>query len=363
MKALAYGVGKGVIADRSYNTIAEVTAGNGYAADIHEFKVDNNGDALIAIYQPIIPEGWTPTSGEPRLIDAIIQRIDIKTGLVKWEWHALGNIPIEDGHVPPTNGFLDPFHINSIEGQKDGTVITSMRDTCAIYKVDEETGQIVWTLGGNSSSFAMGPGATFCFQHDARMLSKNRISLFDDEAGPPVLAQTSRGLILNLDARRMTATVANEYVRPQNTLANSEGSVQKLKDGDVFVGFGSEPNFSQFSFDGTMNFDAALPVDDGSYRALRGEWDAKPQTTPDAAAVRTSPSHVTVYASWNGATRVASWRVLAGNSTTPLSPAGAAAWSGFETSIPVSTTADTFKVQALNARGKVLATSAAAIAP
>jgi hypothetical protein len=72
---------------------------------------------------------------------------------------------------------------------------------------------------------------------------------------------------------------------------------------------------------------------------------------------------VTVYASWNGATRVAPWRVLAGNSEDSLSPAGAAAWSGFETSIPVSTTAGMFKVQALNSKGKVVATSAAATAP
>ena len=47
----------------------------------------------------------------------------------------------------------------------------------------------------------MGPGAAFCFQHDGRMLSRNGIGLFDDEAGPPILASTSRGLILSLDDR------------------------------------------------------------------------------------------------------------------------------------------------------------------
>jgi len=379
VKALAFGVGKGVILDRSYHTLAEVNAGNGFPMDIHEFQVDKDGNALIDSYQPIHPAGWVP--GQPMLVDSIIQQIDIATGLVKWEWHAYGHIPTTDAYFPPANGSFDPFHVNAIQQQPDGNIVASMRDTSAIYKIDETTGNIIWTLGGKESTFDVGPENTPCdptgaipcappvnpnrfyFQHDVRMLSNDTVSLFDDESGPPIFAPTSRGVIMKLDFTNKTASVTSQYARPTNTLADSEGSTQKLNSGDVFVGFGSEPNFSQFSADGTMNFDAALPVDDGSYRTLRANWDGMPDTLPAAAAVRTSPTDVSIYASWNGATKVKSWRVLAGGNADSLKKVASAAWSGFETSIPVSGTATAFEVQALDSCGKVLATSAVVTAP
>ena len=87
------------------------------------------------------------------------------------------------------------------------------------------------------------------FQHDAHMLARNRVSLFDDEAGPPFKAPSSRGLILALDLRHRTARVARQYRRPGTTLAQSEGSVQTLPNGNAFVGFGSTEFFSEFSAD------------------------------------------------------------------------------------------------------------------
>jgi hypothetical protein len=64
-----------------------------------------------------------------------------------------------------------------------------------------------------------------------------------------------------------------------------------------------------------------------------------------------------VYASWNGATRVASWRVLAGPSADQLKPATTATKAGFETAIAVSQNYQVYKLQALDAKGKVLGTS------
>src|SRR5262249_41670540 len=80
-------------------------------------------------------------------------------------------------------------------------------------------------------------------------------------------------------------------------------------------------------------------------------------TTPPSGAVRQSGGKVTVYASWNGATQVASWRGLAGSSPDSLSAVTTTAKSGFETTIPVSGSYQVFKVQALDASGMVLGTS------
>src|SRR5262249_9708438 len=159
-------------------------------------------------------------------------------------------------------------------------------------------------------SFRLGPGARFNFQHDAEMLPGNRVSLFDDEAGPPQKAPYSRALILKLDLRRHRATVADAFHRATDTSAQSEGSVQSLAGGNVFVGFGSTPFFSQFAADGRLLFDASLPQDDGSYRAYRFAWHGRPATAPVAAVQRTAPDAAAVYASWNGASDVARWEIV-----------------------------------------------------
>jgi hypothetical protein len=358
----AFGLGAGVIADTAYGTVRSVRTGNGYPADLHEFVITPTGDALFTVYSPIMVHlvGTAPGALSP-LLDAIVQEVDIRTGLVVWEWHALGHIPLTDSYATPaTSADFDAFHINSIQPLSSGRLLISARDTSAIYEIDRASGRILWKLGGKASSFRLSRGARFYFQHDAQMLPHDRVSLFDDEAGPPFEAPSSRGLILALDLRRRTARVVRQYHRPGgHTLAQSEGSVQTLPGGNVFVGFGSTPFFSEFSASGKVLFDAQLPTDDGSYREYRFPWSATPRTRPVAVARRSSSSRVSVYASWNGATTVARWQVLAGASAAALAPVASVPDRGFETRIDIDASAGVLKVRALSSSGRVLSSSAA----
>jgi hypothetical protein len=141
--------------------------------------------------------------------------------------------------------------------------------------------------------------------------------------------------------------VVSEYRRPADTSAQSEGSLQTLPNGNRFVGFGAQPFFSEFTAGGRLLFDATLPQDDGSYRAYRFPWRATPRTRPDVVV-----QNGAVYVSWNGATDVARWQVLAGGSVV-----ASARKTGFETRIALPSSASTVTVRALNAKGHVLATS------
>jgi hypothetical protein len=355
----AYGLGKGVIANRSYRTVRTVHAGNGYQMDIHEFTLAPGGSALFTVYSPVLVHlPGTPPGELSPLLDAIVQQVDIRTGLVMWEWHSYGHIPLADSYATPENSrSYDAFHLNSIQALPRGRVLLSARDTSAVYKVDRATGRIIWTLGGKASDFRMRNGAGFWLQHDAQLLPGHRISLFDDEAGPPQKAPASRGLILKLDRHRGTAKVEAAYRRSDDTSAQSEGSVQTRPNGNVFVGFGSTPFFSEFSAGGRLLYDASLPQDDGSYRVYRFGWQATPRTSPVAAVQSTGPSRVSVYASWNGATAVARWQVLAGPTAGSLQPIGSAPADGFETRIDLPSSASTFKVRALDSEGHVLGSS------
>jgi hypothetical protein len=169
----------------------------------------------------------------------------------------------------------------------------------------------------------------------------------------------SRGLILQINKRRHKATLVREFARSTSTSAQSEGSLQRLPGGDVFAGFGSEPFFSEFSPRGHLVLDASLPVDDGSYRTYRFPWSARPRTTPTVVAHRAGGSTVSVYASWNGATGIAKWQLLAGSSPTSLARAATVRRTGFETRIDLNSSAGFFAVRAIDSKGRVLGRSAA----
>ena len=103
--------------------------------------------------------------------------------------------------------------------------------------------------------------------------------------------------------------------------------------------------------------DGVLPGSDLSYRATVEPWVGLPLSPPVGAA-RAANGKTTVYASWNGATEVVSWRVLAGPGAGPLTVVANAAKSGFETAIPLPHSYKSFKVEALSANHRVIGISA-----
>jgi Arylsulfotransferase (ASST) len=355
--SLGYGQGEDVIVNHAYHEVARVRAGNGYFADLHEFQLTPQGTALITVYKPVLAD--LRSVGGPRdalMVDSIVQEVDVKTGLVMFEWHALGHVPLTASHATPGGPYpFDFFHINSIQLLPNHNLLISARNTWAAYQISTQTGGVVWELGGKTSTFKMGPGTNFAYQHDARQQPDGTISLFDDEDNPKQ-APESRGLVLSVNPTARTATVARQYTHPTPLLANSQGNTQLLPNGDALIGWGAEPYFTEFSPTGQVLFDAHLPSSTDTYRAFRAVWSGTP-TDPPAVAARTAGSGVKVYASWNGATGVTAWEVLAGPKVRSLRPSARAARTGFETTISLKSGDRYFAVEALDAKGRTLATS------
>ncbi len=348
-----------VIMDSSYRTVATLHAGHGYATDTHEFKLTPQDTALIAAFHRV--KANLTSIGGPKdgiVDDDIVQELDIKTGRVLWEWHSYGHVPLRASYTRPSASRpFDYFHLNSVQRLPDGNVLVSARSTWAIYEVSRRTGRILWTLGGKDSSFNLGPGAGFSWQHDAR-LHGHTLSLFDDASdGPSQQADQSSAKVLSLNMRRMTATLVHRYTHSPGLLAVSQGSAQALPNGDVFVGWGADPEFSEYSPSGRQIFNGSFALGVNSYRAYRFPWTGQPSSSP-ALAVSSSGAAVTIHTSWNGATQVAAWRVMGGNSATSLAPVAQAARTGFETTIYLNSSLNYFAVQALDAQGSVLGTSA-----
>ena len=129
--------------------------------------------------------------------------------------------------------------------------------------------------------------------------------------------------------------------------------------GNAFVGWGSAPYLSEYGGDGELLFDARFPREVESYRAFRFPWKGAPEGRPAVAAASGTEDRVTAYASWNGATEVAGWEVLAGPAPDDLLPLGSAPRKGFETAISFRTREPYVAVRAKDRSGRTLAASEA----
>lgn len=353
--------GEVVVCDSRYQEVARVVAANGLRTDFHEFFIAPDGTAYLTAYQ-LITADLSAVDGPKhgKLLEAWIQGIDLLTGDLVFEWRSSDHIDLSEtysGYLA-SEPFFTPVHLNSIDLLPDGNLLVSGRWTSTIYKVDRATGEILWRLGGKKSDFSLGPGVHFAFQHDARWHPGDVLSMFDNESAPPQ-AKQSRGLVLRVTEKKKTATFLHAYTYPGVLLlCGSQGSVQFMPNGDVFVGWGSQPYFTQYRHDGKPVLNGRFE-DGTSYRAFRHPWTGTPAERPAIAVERRSKDALRVYASWNGATEVARWSVIGGPSRRSLTKLGTAARAGFETTIEVSAPAGVRFVaaRAVDKSGRVLATS------
>jgi hypothetical protein len=356
-----YGQGEYVIFDHSYRQIARFRAANGYEGDHHEFLITPQDTALITIYTKV-PMDLSGVGGpvDGLVLEGMVQELDIQSGKLIFEWHSLDHIGLEESMYEPSaelKGAFDYFHINSIDPMAGGYLLISARRTSAVYKVDRNSGEIIWRLGGKYSDFDMGYGARTDWQHDARCHPDGTITIFDN--GGVQKDVQSRGIVVEVDEDNMSATLVGEYTHPDKILAATQGNLQVLPNGNVFVGWGSEPFYSEFGQDGKLLYDASFPSQVESYRAFRFPWKGQPEDRPAVVAEAGPDDGVTIYISWNGATEVDTWQVLAGGSPDKLEPAGSATRRGFETTVTLSTSEPYVAVEARDGSGRVLGTSEA----
>jgi len=356
-----HGLGEYAIVDRNYRQIASVRAGSGFNGDLHEFQLTDHDTALITVFHERQTD-LSAVGGSPNgwIWEGVAQEIDIATGKLLFEWHSLDHVPVTDGYYPiiwdgETYGTrklpFDYFHINSVHKNAAGDYLISSRTTHTVYKVDGKTGKIIWQLGGKHSDFSFGPGASFKWQHCVRFQGTNRISIFDNH-----MTGHSRGILLDLDEKSHRATLRQEYVSPEKILAPYQANMEILGNGNVFIGWGDSPYFTEFAADGSVLYHAGWRGGGNSYRAYRCEWHAQPVDKPIVIAEYGGNDTITAYVSWNGATEVASWRLETGDTATALTRSHQGRRAGFETSFTLPT-AKYIRALALDSSGTVIGTS------
>lgn len=349
------------IANDHYQIIATIDDGQTPGANIHDFRLTDDGHAWITIYQPMKTD-LTSVGGatDATMYDAVVKEIDVRTGATLFEWKAFQHIPITDSFISPSDtvdnsgGVYDPYHLNSIAFAPDGNLILSMRHTSTIYKVDATTGTVIWRLGGKRSSFTLGTGVQFSFQHDAQMQDAQTLRLFNNNTDGETTNGASSIEWIHLDTATHTATSVRNQTHPSNLKSGAMGNAQLLPNGNVFGSWGTGAHIAEFTPAGQMVYDATL-APAGSYRAFYQPWSATPLDSPDIAI---TDDKKILHAHWNGATEVSKWRVLHSATDTDMTPVTTADWKGANTPITLPEAASGYyQIEALDTDGKVIGRS------
>ncbi len=282
------GLAKG--SDYIYNDqlqqIATVNAGNGLSADGHEFLITPQDTALILSYSTATAD-LTSIGGPANqtVIDGTVQEIDIPTGKVLFQWNSQDHVPYSQSEQPLPASASTPwdwFHINAVHLDTDGNLLIDARNTWTTYKVDRHSGDLIWQLGGKASSFKLQPAPgqvldasneLFAWQHDPEAIGDDEYTFFDNESTGTAQLAHSRAITVKLNEWSHTATLVASDNQPEGLLAPSQGNAQTTAEGDLFVGWGALPYFSEFDSSGNLIFNAQFPAGVNTYRAYLQAWN------------------------------------------------------------------------------------------
>jgi hypothetical protein len=357
-----FGVGKVgdyVIADSSYREIARFSSARHRRPDFHEVLLTDAGTLLVTAYETRAAD-LTAVGGPSNgfVYGGVVQELAVPSGRLLWEWRSLDHVPITETVSDQLGSPFDYFHINAIEVDHEGNLLVSARNTSALYKVARRTGRILWRLGGKRSDFSMGKGTHFAFQHDARLHEGGRtISLFDNGPRDPGVRPESRAIVLAVDQRRRQVTLKRDIRHQRPLFAFATGSNQLLPNTHRLVTWGITGWFTEYDRHGEVCFDAHLPGNGQNYRVFRFPWAGKPQVPPAFKAYRHGAGAARFYASWNGATELAAWRLETGSRLGALRPGEVHPKRGFETSFAIPPRTRYAAAVALDANGRPLARS------
>lgn len=269
--------------DSSYSVVDSFTTGNGYPLNIHDFQLLPNGHALLLATDPqIIRMDTIVVGGDTAAIvlGAIIQEVDASKNVI-FQWRSWDHYQITDAteNINLTSHTIDYVHANAVELDNDGNILLSSRNMDEITKINRQTGEIIWRLGGvqsrNNQFKFISDTRTFSHQHDIRRLSNGNVSLYDN--GSLLVPQYSRALEYELDENNKEATSVWKFSYDPTIYKNVMGNMQRLLNGNTIIGWGGyfssdRRAISEVDVDGSVALEISLPDTFTNYQAFKFPW-------------------------------------------------------------------------------------------
>lgn len=270
--------------DKNFNRIDEYSASAGYGTDEHECQVLENGNYLLFGVRSIsVDMSYLGGSRSANVSETTIQEYTSDHELI-FNWPALEHLDPADmigwcdpGQADPTSSSFRFPHMNAIDIDEDGNILLSSRHLSEVTKIDRQTGEIIWRLGGANSDFTFVNDDLdgFRMQHDVRSLGNNHYTVFDN--GNIHNPSQSRAVEYVLDLDKKTATLVWEFRGPEgrNFYTHYMGNNQRLPNGNVFINWvtSGNPKAMEVTPDGQVVYEMNWVDRYDTYRTFRFPWD------------------------------------------------------------------------------------------
>jgi hypothetical protein len=252
---------------------------NGYKADYHDIQLLQNGGYILQAYDSInVNMSEIVSGGNPNaiVIYLIIQEFDQNKNLI-FEWNAWDHLNIADyTNLDLTRLRLTWMHGNSIEVDQDLHLLVSNRRSSEILKIDRNTGDVLWYLGGPNNDFTITNDSFngFSKQHDVRRLSNGNILLFDNgnEHQPPI----SRVVEYSVNEINKSINLVWEFYHPEQLLGLAMGSAQRLPNQNTLINWGIVNNngaiITEVDYDKNIVLEIRYPLGVRCYKVRKEDW-------------------------------------------------------------------------------------------
>jgi len=357
-----------IMMNSHYQVVDHYQAGDGYFADLHDLQILPNGNALLMAYDAETIDMSKIVEGgkvNATVTGLIIQELDPSKNVL-FEWRSWDHFSIFDSTSSLTDQDIDLIHGNSLALSNDGNLLLSSRDLSEVTKINLQTGDVMWRLGGKENMFNFINSQTFANQHDVRQLPDGNLTVFDNQ-GTQESPAPSEGMEYKIDESSKTVTQVWGFTHTPPVFAAFLGDVQRLTDGDTVLGWGAPSQATGYSFvsmtevnpNNQTIFELIFDQPYVSYRAFRFPWQGKP-ASPPVLSYKVDGNALTLGYSWNGATGVSLYQVYGGSSVQALDFIEESQKSDFETQSHFTNLPQGecyFQVAALDDSGKEMARS------
>lgn len=262
-----------------YELVDSIAVKYGYNTDFHELIFDKNGHAILFAYDKqridmsVIVSGGQP---EARVYGLILQELDINKEVI-FQWRGWDHLEMTNSadYVDLTQVGIDYVHGNSIMIDHDNNLVLSLRNYNEVAKIDRETGEFIYRLGGKANEFTIsGDPHEFYSQHDARILNNGHLTLFDN--GAHRNPKFSRVVEYQLDESLKTANLVWQYSPTPSFYAGSMCNAQFLPNNNWLVSWAgwSGRAFSEVTPAGEILNEFFFENGGRSYRVLKDHWES-----------------------------------------------------------------------------------------
>lgn len=267
-----------VIRDSNFEPLDTVSAAKGFKTDVHDLTIAPNGHYLLigvsylsVDMSQVVEEGRT----DAELKGCHIHELNSDHELV-FEWECWDHFKATDAiGVDLTQKALDYVHMNSVAVDYDGHLLISSRNLSECTKINRQTGEVIWRLGGKNNQFNwINDSEGISCQHDIRPVEgkPGQYTIFDN--GNYHETPYTRAIEVLVDTSNMTVEIVWEYRHSPDIYDSSMGNAQRLENGNTLINYSnvSLPKVCEVSPDGEIVYKADLNLSTHVYRTFRFNW-------------------------------------------------------------------------------------------